>query len=129
MSTYKDLIVWQKGMELSRVVYRLCMAFPREETFCLSSQMRRAVVSIPSNIAEGYGRDSDNEKVHFMHISLGSAFELETQLMLSHDLKFVGDEEYTTALQLVTEVKKMLSSLIYRLRFPRSTSRRSQEAY
>ena len=84
MSTYKDLIVWQKSMGLSRMIYRHCMTFPREETFCLSSQMGRAAVSIPSNIAEGYGRDTDNEKVRFMYISLGSAQELDTQLILSH---------------------------------------------
>ena len=128
MSTYKDLIVWQKSMELSRTIYRLCMTFPREETFCLSSQMRRAVVSIPSNIAEGYGRDTDKEKVHFMYISLGSAQELDTQLILSHDFKFIGHDDYTKASQLTNEVEKMLSSLIYTLRFPRSATK-SEKTY
>ena len=112
MSTYKDLIVWQKSMELSRMIYRHCMTFPREETFCLSSQMRRAAVSIPSNIAEGYGRDTDNEKVRFMYISLGSAQELDTQLILSHDFKYIGDDDYIKTSQLINEVEKMLSSLI-----------------
>ena len=127
MSTYKDLIVWQKSMELSRMIYRHCMTFPREETFCLSSQMRRAAVSIPSNIAEGYGRDTDNEKVRFMYVSLGSAQELDTQLILSHDFKYIDD--YIKTSQLINEVEKMLSSLIYTLRFPRSAKKSEMKTY
>ena len=127
MSTYKDLIVWQKSMELSRMIYRHCMTFPREETFCLSNQVRRAAVSIPSNIAEGYGRDTDNEKVRFMYISLGSAQELDTQLILSHDFKYIDD--YIKTSQLINEVEKMLSSLIYTLRFPRSAKKSEMKTY
>lgn len=126
MSTYKDLIVWQKSMELSRMIYRHCMTFPREETFCLSSQMRRAAVSIPSNIAEGYGRNTDNEKVR---ISLGSAQELDTQLILSHDFKYIGDDDYIKTSQLINEVEKMLSSLKYTLRFPRSAKKSEMKTY
>ena len=129
MSTYKDLKVWQKSMELARTIYRQCMAFPREATFCLSSQKRRAVVSIPSNIAEGYGRDTDNEKVRFMYISLGSAQELDTQLILSHDFKFIGDDDYKKTSQLINEVEKMLSSLIYTLRFPRTAKKSDMRTY
>ena len=127
MSTYKDLIAWQKSMELSRMIYRHCMTFPREETFCLSSQMRRAAVSIPSNIAEGYGRDTDNEKVRFMYVSLGSAQELDTQLILSHDFKYIDD--YIKTSQLINEVEKILSSLIYTLRFPRSAKKSEMKTY
>ena len=127
MSTYKDLIVWQKSMGLSRMIYRHCMTFPREETFCLSNQVRRAAVSIPSNIAEGYGRDTDNEKVRFMYISLGSAQELDTQLILSHDFKYIDD--YIKTSQLINEVEKMLSSLIYTLRFPRSAKKSEMKTY
>lgn len=127
MSTYKDLIVWQKSMELSRMIYRHCMTFPREETFCLSNQVRRATVSIPSNIAEGYGRDTDNEKVRFMYVSLGSAQELDTQLILSHDFKYIDD--YIKTSQLINEVEKMLSSLIYTLRFPRSAKKSEMKTY
>ena len=127
MSTYKDLIVWQKSMELSRMIYRHCMTFPREETFCLSNQVRRATVSIPSNIAEGYGRDTDNEKVRFMYVSLGSAQELDTQLILSHDFKYIDD--YIKTSQLLNEVEKMLSSLIYTLRFPRSAKKSEMKTY
>lgn len=129
MSTYKDLMVWQKSMELSRMIYRHCMTFPREETFCLSSQMGRAAVSIPSNIAEGYGRDTDNEKVRFMYISLGSAQELDTQLILSHDFKYIGDDDYIKTSQLINEVEKMLSSLKYTLRFPRSAKKSEMKTY
>ena len=127
MSTYKDLIVWQKSMELSRMIYRHCMTFPREETFCLSSQMRRAAVSIPSNIAEGYGRDTDNERVRFMYISLGSAQELDTQLILSHDFKYIDD--YIKTSQLINEVEKMISSLIYTFRFPKSAKKSEMKTY
>lgn len=128
MSTYKDLIVWQKSMELSGMIYRHCMTFPREETFCLSSQMGRAAVSLPSNIAEGYGRDTDNEKVRFMYMSLGSAQELDTQLILSHDFKYI-DDDYIKTSQLINEVEKMLSSLIYTLRFPRSAKKSEMKTY
>ena len=127
MSTYKDLIVWQKSMELSRMIYSHCMTFPREETFCLSSQMRRAAVSIPSNIAEGYGRDTDNEKVRFMYVSLGSAQELDTQLILSHDFKYIDD--YIKTSQLINEVEKMISSLIYTFRFPKSAKKSEMKTY
>ena len=127
MSTYKDLIVWQKSMELSRMIYSHCMTFPREETFCLSNQVRRATVSIPSNIAEGYGRDTDNEKVRFMYVSLGSAQELDTQLILSHDFKYIDD--YIKTSQLINEVEKMLSSLIYTFRFPKSAKKSEMKTY
>ena len=127
MSTYKDLIVWQKSMELSRMIYSHCMTFPREETFCLSNQVRRATVSIPSNIAEGYGRDTDNEKVRFMYVSLGSAQELDTQLILSHDFKYIDD--YIKTSQLINEVEKMISALIYTFRFPKSAKKSEMKTY
>ena len=127
MSTYKDLIAWQKSMELSRMIYSHCMTFPREETFCLSNQVRRATVSIPSNIAEGYGRDTDNEKVRFMYVSLGSAQELDTQLILSHDFKYIDD--YIKTSQLINEVEKMISSLIYTFRFPKSAKKSEMKTY
>jgi four helix bundle protein len=118
MGTFRDLKVWQKGMDLARKVYNLCKGLPKDEIHGLTDQMRRCVVSIPSNIAEGYGRDSNNEKIHFLFISLGSSNELETQLILSHDFGYVGDEAFKDALKLNTEVNKMLSSLIYTLRYP-----------
>ena len=118
MGTFRDLKVWQKSMDLARNVYSLVKGFPKDELYGLTNQMRRCVVSIPSNIAEGYGRDTNNEKIHFLFISLGSSNELETQLILSHDFGDVRDEAFNDALKLNTEVNKMLSSLIYTLRFP-----------
>lgn len=78
MTDYKDLIVWQKSMELARVIYCLTSRFPRDEVFGLTNQIRRAVVSIPSNIAEGFGRGSDREFIHFLRIAKGSVAEVET---------------------------------------------------
>ena len=114
MGTYKDLTVWQKSMALARKVYEITTRFPEDERFGLVSQMRRCSVSIPSNIAEGYGRETEREHSHFLLISLGSSNdELETQLILSHDFHYIGEQDYQEVLNLNTEVNKMLSSLIY----------------
>ena len=118
MGTYKDLTVWKKSMELARRVYEITTRYPEEERFGLVSQMRRCSVSIPSNIAEGYGRETEREHSHFLFISLGSSNELETQLILSYDFQFVGEQEYLETVNLNAEVNKMLSSLIYKLRKP-----------
>ncbi len=114
MGSYKNLIAWQKGVELSKAVYQLTAKFPADERFGLVNQMRRCSVSIPSNIAEGYGRGSDNETVHFLYVSLGSSNELDTQLTISYQLTFVSDEEYDNIICLNNEVNKMIASLIYR---------------
>lgn len=79
MEDYRDLIVWQKSMELVRAVYALTKQLPKEEIFALSNQLRRAVVSIPSNIAEGYGRNSKQDYLRFLNIARGSKYEVETQ--------------------------------------------------
>jgi four helix bundle protein len=118
MGTYKDLIVWQKGMLLARRIYEITSRYPAEEKFGLVSQMRRCVVSVPSNIAEGYGREGEKEHSHFLFISLGSSNELETQMILSHDFRYIDDENYNEIMNLNAEVNKMLSSLIYKLRHP-----------
>lgn len=104
MGTFKNLIVWQKSMDLARAVYSITRDFPKNELFGLVSQMKRSSVSIPSNIAEGFGCDSDNEHIHFLFISLGSSNELETQLILAHDFNFVGDKEYNDISHLNNEV-------------------------
>ena len=119
MGTYKDLKVWQKSMLLARRIYEITLRFPVDEKFGLVSQMRRCAVSIPSNIAEGYGREGEKEHSHFLFISLGSSNELETQLILSHEFHYVSDEEYSEIMDLNSEVNKMLSSLIYTLRHPK----------
>jgi len=112
MLTHKDLIVWQKAIDFVVDIYISTNNFPKEEVYGLTSQLRRAAVSIPSNIAEGYGRFSDKELIHFLFISLGSASEIETQLIISHRLNFLKDEEFEKLNNLNVEIIKMLASLI-----------------
>ncbi|MBC5841446.1 four helix bundle protein [Flavobacterium sp. F-380] len=103
---HKDLDVWKKSMDLVEVIYKLTQQFPDSEKFGLSSQMRRAAVSIPSNIAEGSARKGDKELIHFLHIALGSVAELETQYLIAIRLHFtVNDEAIENVLN---EVKKLL---------------------
>jgi four helix bundle protein len=115
MSYYKDLVVWQKSYQLTLEIYKFSKFFPKEEVFGLSSQMRRAAVSVPSNISEGNSRGSRKEYVQFLRIALGSASELETQLLLSKDLNLISLKDYTKMQVLLTEVIKMLSVLIKKL--------------
>ncbi|MDR0825530.1 MAG: four helix bundle protein [Prevotella sp.] len=112
MESHKNLIVWQKSIDLVKLVYSTMHAFPHEELFGLVSQIKRAVVSIPSNIAEGFGRGSKKECKRFIHIALGSAIELDTQIIISKELGFLGEEEYRIINSLLLEIKKMLKSLI-----------------
>jgi len=109
-NSYRDLIVWQKSMSLAREIYHLTKSFPKEEIYGLTSQIRRCAVSIPSNIAEGKGRGSDKEFVRFLQISLGSLYELNTQLELSYDLSYVKSIEKNFNLSF--EIEKMLNALI-----------------
>lgn len=120
MRNHKDLIVWQKSMALVKRLYEVTRMFPQEEIFGLTSQMRRAAVSIPSNIAEGYGRIYDKERISFLSIALGPASELETQLLISCDLSFIGDLEMAELSSLNNEVIRMLSSLIKGMRQDKS---------
>ena len=89
---YKDLLIWQKGIKIVILVYQLVKSFPKEEIYALTSQLKRASVSIPSNIAEGYGRNSDKSFSHFLDISRGSLFEIETQLIIAKELGFISDD-------------------------------------
>jgi four helix bundle protein len=109
MNSYKDLIVWQKSFTLTKKLYILTNQFPKNETYGLISQIRRAAVSIPSNIAEGHGRKSDNEHRQFYSIAYGSALELETQLLLAKDLEFIIQEDFNQVNSLLEEVLKMLN--------------------
>lgn len=111
-SDYKDLKVWQKGMDLTAEIYRLVRLLPREETYAMSDQLRRASVSIPSNIAEGHGRDSDKEFVKFLCIARGSLFEVETQLLLCNRLNMIYENDTARAFPLISEIGKMINSLI-----------------
>lgn len=112
MKNHKDLIVWQKSMELTRIIYTLTKRFPQGEIFGLTNQIRRAVVSIPSNIAEGFGRNSDKQFIHFLKIAKGSAAELETQLLISRDLSYLTAKDAKSTLALYDEIARMLGALI-----------------
>lgn len=113
---YKELIVWQKAMDLVVEVYRLVKFLPREETYALSDQMRRAAVSVPSNIAEGYGRNSTKEFIKFLSIARGSLVELETQLLICSRLKYLQENEIELALHECTALNKMINSLMNKLK-------------
>ena len=112
IQSYKDLLIWQKGMALVKSVYLLCQQLPKEEVFGLQSQMKRAAISIPSNIAEGYGRNYTQNYVQFLRIARGSLLELETQLIISKELKLVGNKLYQKVQGLITEENKMLNAFI-----------------
>ena len=111
-SDYKQLKVWQKAMNLTMEIYRLVKFLPREETYALSDQLRRAVVSIPSNIAEGHGRGTDKEFIKFLWIARGSLLEVEKQLIICNRLTLIKVEESKFAQSLIVEVGKMLNALI-----------------
>lgn len=108
---YKNLIVWQKSISLVKQIYQLTANFPSEEKFGLVSQMRRAVVSIPSNIAEGQARRTTGDYVRFVSTSEGSLAELETQLIISAELGFCSEDETKIIFSLMTEIRKMLNAL------------------
>jgi len=112
MSTHKDLIVWKKSIEFVTEVYKITGTFPSEEKFGLVSQLRRAAVSIPSNIAEGAARNHDKEFIQFLSISLGSASEIETQLIIALNLNFISEDMFNELNLENMEIKKMLSGLI-----------------
>jgi four helix bundle protein len=108
---YKDLIVWQKGITLAKAVYQVTSKFPTEEKFGLVAQMRRAAVSIPSNIAEGQARHTTGEFIQFISHAEGSTAELETQLILSLELAFVTREKTNAEFVLLGEIRRMLNGL------------------
>ena len=109
---FRELIAWQKSMELTKKVYLLTKAFPQSEQYALTSQVQRAVVSIPSNIAEGAGRPTPKELAHFLSFSLGSAYELETELMLAAELGYINAEQSRQINAEVVEVQKLVYSLM-----------------
>jgi four helix bundle protein len=108
---YRDLLVWQKAVTLAKSIYQITQHFPQEERFGLVSQMRRAAVSIPSNIAEGQARRTTGGFIQFLSQAEGSAAELDTQLVLAVELGYCGTADVAKAAELVSEVKKMLNGL------------------
>ena len=109
--SYKDLVVWQKGIALAKLVYQLTKNFPSEEKFGLVAQMRRAAVSVPSNIAEGQARRTTGEFIQFISHAEGSIAELDTQLILSIELKFCSNTAADPAFALIDEIRRMLNAL------------------
>jgi four helix bundle protein len=109
---YRDLQVWNKAHALTLELYRISQRFPREEIYGITSQLRRAAVSIGANLAEGCGRRTSTELARFARIALGSASELDYHLLLSRDLGFMAADEFTRALSMLTEVRKMLTSFL-----------------
>jgi four helix bundle protein len=109
--SYKDLVVWQKAIALAKIVYQLTQAFSAEERFGLVSQMRRAAVSIPSNIAEGQARHTTGEFIQFLSHAEGSTAELDTQLILAVELKFCAKKSALPAYEIIDEIRRMLNAL------------------
>jgi len=112
MKSYIDLEVWIKARMLANEIYSISKKFPKEELYGITSQIRRCAVSIPSNIAEGCGRQSSKETIHFLYISRGSLYELETQLFIANDQKYVENKILKNTLKQIETCKKLLSGFI-----------------
>jgi four helix bundle protein len=123
VNSYQDLIVWQKAMDLAEQCYRTTRTFPRDELYGMTSQICRAATSIPANIAEGWGRGTTKQYVHFLRIAQGSTKELETLLLLSRRVDLLTDTEARPLLQLLAEVSRMTISLIGSLKRSRERGR------
>ena len=116
VTNYKDLLVWQRSMDLVERIYRIAEKLPEKEKWGLISQMCRAAVSVPANIAEGYGRQSTGEYRHFLSIARGSLSELETHILLCQRLGYLEETEVASVLNEVEEILKMLAGLISKIR-------------
>ena len=114
--SYRDLLVWQKGIALCIQVYKVCESFPKGELYGLADQMKRAAVSVPSNIAEGQGRQSTKEFLHFLSIANGSTAELDTQRIIAESLGFISHESSVLLDERIGEIRKMLYSLAHKLK-------------
>ncbi|MBI3737634.1 MAG: four helix bundle protein [Chloroflexi bacterium] len=112
---FKDLIVWQRSLSLAVEIYRLTKEFPRDETYGLTSQIRRASVSIPSNLVEGHARNTKSQFANFIDIALGSAAELETQLTISLQIGYIKQADYDKLVNELTEITRMLYGLLNRV--------------
>lgn len=114
--SFVDLFAWQKGHSLVRHIYNITKTFPKEEIFCLTSQMRRAAISITSNIAEGFCRNTMKEKVNFYSISLGSLTEIQNQLLIAKDIGYISQENFIPIYELSIETNKILNGLIKKIK-------------
>jgi four helix bundle protein len=113
--TYRDLIVWQKSMKLVTDIYKATKSFPSDELYTLTSQLRRCAISIPSNIAEGYGRNSTLDYKRFLQIATGSLFELQTQIEIAVNLNYLAGEIFNTLYDQAKEIEYMLIALIKKI--------------
>jgi four helix bundle protein len=111
INTYKDLVVWNKSVALAKVVYQICKSLPPEEKYALADQLKRAAISVASNIAEGYGRQSTNDYKRFLSIALGSVYEIETQLQIAFELQMINKETFSAAIELANEINRMIYAL------------------
>lgn len=115
MKSYKDLLIWQRSKELVLTIYKIANSFPKDEIYALTSQIKRCSISIPSNIAEGWGRDTDKNFINFLKIAKGSLYELETQMILASDLQYI-DQVTSNELSIeINEISKMIVSLIKKI--------------
>ncbi|OPC19166.1 four helix bundle protein [Elizabethkingia meningoseptica] len=112
MKNFKELLVWQKSIDFVTIVYKVTDSFPDTENFGLKSQLRRASISIPSNISGGCARRSKTDFIQYLKIARGSVAEVETQIIISHNLKFINQEIYFELSELIVEISKMLNGLI-----------------
>lgn len=117
MSNFKDLKVWHEAIKLTTDIYNLTKHYPKDELYGITNQIRRCAVSIPSNIAEGSGRISDKEFKHFLSISNGSIAELETQLIISHNIQYISKDQLSQMISQISLVRKMLSGLMKSLKY------------
>jgi len=115
MHNFRNLDVWKKSIQLTKIIYLTTKDFPNYEQWGITSQIRRSAVSISSNIAEGSSRKSNKDFIRFLEMSLGSAFELETQIITSKEIEFINEEKLTELILLITEVQKKLFKLIQSL--------------
>jgi len=115
MKTFRDLIVWQKAMQLVTDTYQITLNFPKEELYGLTSQIRRCSISIPSNMAEGYGRNSTEDYLRFLKISRGSLYELQTQIEIAFNLHYIKKDDFDRMNEAGREIERMVSSLITKI--------------
>lgn len=116
INSYKELTVWQKSFRFSLNIYRITKNFPKDEIYALTSQMRRAAVSIPSNIAEGFARKRKLEYIQFLQIAYASGAEVETQILIARELNYISDIECKKLIADLEEITKMLNSLVAKIR-------------
>jgi len=115
IKTFRDLRVWQKGIDLVKNIYKITRDFPKEEQYGLTSQLRRAAISIPSNIAEGFRRRSGKEHKQFLNIALGSCAEIETQLVISKELSYINDHIETELMETLNHICGMIVNLVKKI--------------